>query len=228
MARNTTQSRESGKQQSSGKTASAPATTRAEQREQERSIETGRESGRESSTTPRRGLAAPVRGAGLSLASPFSLMRRVAEDMDRLFQDFGIGSPSLGLRPGRGSLLDSDLWTEGPSLGRTAWTPQVETFRRGDKLVVRADLPGLRKEDVAVEIDNDVLTISGVRSDEHEEDRDGFYRSERSYGEFFRAIPLPDGLDADESEASFEDGVLEVTFPAPKTPERRAKRIQIR
>lgn len=106
--------------------------------------------------------------------------------------------------------------------------PQIETFRRGDKMVVRADLPGMTREDVNVDVDDGILSISGERRDEHEEDRDGYYRSERSYGQFYRAIPLPDGVDTDRVEASFNNGVLEVTLPAPKEQQSRRKRVQVR
>jgi HSP20 family protein len=132
------------------------------------------------------------------------MMRRMAEDMDRLFGNFG-----FGLQP-------------------AAWAPQVETFRRGDQLVVRADLPGMKKDDVNVEVEDGVLTISGERCDEHEEKRDDSYRSERTYGQFYRAIPLPEGVNGDQCDASFKDGVLEVTLPVPKETDRKAKKIQVR
>jgi HSP20 family protein len=93
---------------------------------------------------------------------------------------------------------------------------------------VRADLPGLKKEDVTVDVEDGMLAISGERRDEHEEDRDGYYRSERSYGRFYRAVPLPDGANAEQIDASFNDGVLEVTVPAPKERESRGKKVQIR
>ena len=96
------------------------------------------------------------------------------------------------------------------------------------RLVVRADLPGVNKDDVHVEVENGVLTISGERRNERNEERDGFYRSERSYGQFFRAIPLPDGVRADQCEAKFNEGVLEISLPIPKQEEHKAKRIQIR
>lgn len=177
----------------------------------ERSIATGRET--RSAGTTRAPASAPVRG-GLG-GGAFTLMRRMADDMDRLFENFGLGR-AVG------------LWRGLPGDEQAAWLPQVETFRRGDKLVVRADLPGLKKEDVKAEIDNGVLTLSGHRSSEREENRDEFYRSERSYGSFYRAIPLPEGVESDNCEATFKDGVLEITLPAPKLSERRARQIQIR
>ena len=166
----------------------------------------------------------PLSGYG-GAGSPFSLMRRMAEDMDRIFGDFGF-SPSFGLSP-----LVPPLLGQGRGLtsgGLRAWAPQLETFRRGDKLVVRADLPGLRKEDVNVEVDDGMLTISGQRSEEEVENRDDFYRSERSYGEFYRALPLPENMTGESCEATFKDGVLEVTLPLPKQQERKPRRIDVR
>ena len=166
----------------------------------------------------------PLSGYG-GAGSPFSLMRRMAEDMDRIFGEIGFG-PSFGLSP-----LVSPSLGQGRGLtsgGLRAWAPQLETFRRGDKLVVRADLPGLRKEDVNVEVDDGVLTISGQRSEEEVDDRDDFYRSERSYGEFYRALPLPENVTGESCEATFKDGVLEVTLPLPKQQERKPRRIDVR
>lgn len=195
--------------------------------DRERSIETQRENGGPATATSGRsgGLtrtssSSPVYSPG-AYASPFSLVSRLAEDMDRLFEDFTLGRGLGGL-----SQFDRDF-------GRLAnlqstWTPQVETFRRGDNIVVRADLPGLRKEDINVEVGDGVLTISGERGDENEERRDGYYHSERSYGRFYRSLALPDGADPDSVEATFKDGVLEVTVKAPEGNSENRKRVQIR
>jgi len=195
--------------------------------DQERAIQTGREGSR-STGVATRGQTSPVYGAGSNLTTPFTLMRRMADDMDRLFENFGLGSTGFRLSPVLSSGLERDLWSAGSRTAEQAWTPQIETFRRGDKLVVRADLPGLDKDDVKVEIENGVLSISGERREQHEEDRDGYYRSERHYGQFYRALPVPEGVSDEQCEATFKDGVLEVTLPAPKEPDRRAKQIQIR
>jgi HSP20 family protein len=182
----------------------------------ERSIETGRETRNTNATSAP--ADAPARGTG---SKAFTVMRRMADDMDRLFENFGLGR-AFGLgAPG-------SAWRGVAAEEQSAWLPEVETFRRGDKFVVRADLPGLKKEDVKAEIDNGMLTISGRRSSEREENRDEFYRSERSYGSFYRAIPLPEGVESDNCEATFTDGVLEITLPAPKVEARRARQIQIR
>jgi HSP20 family protein len=149
----------------------------------------------------------------LAAASPFSFMRRFGEEMDRLFDDFGFGG--LGLGP-------SSLG----SLGAVGWSPQVEMFERKGKLVVRADLPGLTREDVKVELDDDAITIRGERRREHEENREGYYRSERSYGSFYRTIPLPEGVNGEAAKATFRDGVLEIEMEAPKQ-KNRGRRLDI-
>lgn len=201
-------------------TASSPGTAA----DRERSIAQGREgpqtSIRRSSST------APVRGGDYGYG-PFTLMRRLSDDMDRLFENFGFGR-SFGLGTTPFGATDRDLWSGSTIEKEAAWLPQVEAFRRGDKFVVRADLPGIKKEDVHAEIDQGVLTISGQRTSEREDERDDYYRSERSYGSFYRTIPLPEGVESDNCEATFKDGVLEVTLPVPKESSRNARQIQIR
>jgi len=111
---------------------------------------------------------------------------------------------------------------------RAGLFPQFDTFRRGDKLVVRADIPNGKKDEICVEVENGILTISSEHRDQHEEDRGGFFHSERSYGLFYRAVPLPAGIDADQIEAFFNDGVLEIAFPAPKREQSRTKRVPVK
>jgi HSP20 family protein len=155
-------------------------------------------------TTPARTeTAVPASWAG---GDPFGVMRRFAEEMERVFDNLGLGG-GLSMR--------------GSGLTPRAWAPPVEVFQRGDRLVVRADLPGLKKDDIHVEIEDDAVTIHGERRQEHEEHREGFYRSERSYGSFIRTIPLPERVEADKAEANFRNGVLEITIPAPRHEERR-------
>lgn len=111
--------------------------------------------------------------------------------------------------------------------GMASWAPQIETLQRGDQFVVRADLPGLKKEDVNIETTDDSLIIQGERRDEHTEDREGYYRSERSYGSFYRVVPLPEGAITESAKADFNNGVLEVTVQAPPREVSRRRRIEI-
>ena len=233
MARETnTQQTDESKRRPADQSSSNPNTGRqadaaSDQTDRERSIRTGRE-GR-SSGVSRRSTTAPVYGPSSGpIANPFAMMRRMAEDMDRMFGNFGFGRAGLGLSPFFDTDVDRDVWRRASNLQQSSWAPQLETFRRGDQLVVRADLPGMKMEDVSVEVDDGVLTISGERCDEHEENRDDSYRSERTYGQFYRAIPLPEGVSDEQCDASFKDGVLEVTLAMPKEPDRKAKKIPVR
>lgn len=194
--------------------------TKGEVAERERNLESRRETRR--STLMRR---TPYFGTS---ASPFSLMRTMADDIERLFSDVDFARVGFGLQSPQRFAPTFEPWRSDTRLAEATWAPQVETFKRGGNLVIRADLPGLSKENVTVEADDDVLMISGERSDETKDERDDFYRSERTYGRFFRAIQLPEGCSTDQIEATFKDGVLEVTCPAPKVSSTRHRSIKIR
>jgi HSP20 family protein len=142
---------------------------------------------------------------------PFRALQRFADEMDRLFDDFGTG------RRGR-----IPFWGES---GIQTWDPEVEVFQKNNELTIRADLPGLKRDEISVELNDDAITIQGERKREREEEREGFYRSERSYGSFCRVIPLPQGAIAEEAKANFRDGVLEITMPA--APTSKARRLEI-
>jgi HSP20 family protein len=136
--------------------------------------------------------------------SPFTLMRRLTEDMDRMFTGTsGIGGHEAGL-----------------------WAPPVEIRESEGNLVVSAELPGLNKEDVKVEVNEDALIIQGERKREWEEEKGGVHRSERAYGSFYREIPLPEGAKADQAKAQFNNGVLEVTVPIPES-KRKTRQVTI-
>ena len=105
------------------------------------------------------------------------------------------------------------------------WVPAMDLVEAEDHFVLKADLPGLSEDDVAIEVQDNVLTISGSRQAEHERKEKGWYRLERSYGQFSRSLTLPDGVDADKVEANFDRGVLEVRVPKPE--ERKPRRISI-
>lgn len=133
--------------------------------------------------------------------APFSVMRRMTDEMGRFLDGFHWG------------LIDSPFSNESREMLRTfgqRW-PEVEVVEREGKVIVRADLPGINKEDVTVEMTDDGIVLKGERRQAHEEKRDGYYRSERSYGSFYRAIPLPGEITPESAEATFKDGVLEVT-----------------
>ena len=150
---------------------------------------------------------------------PFSMMRQLSRDMDRLFDSFfgtGFGSSSWGA--GGREALDAP----------TLWSPRIDVQRRDDALVLKADLPGVSKEDLKIDIDDNTLVISGQRQEEHEEGGkdEGYQLYERSYGSFYREVPLPQDVNPDDIQAEMRDGVLKVTVPLPQSARRR--RIQIR
>ncbi len=105
------------------------------------------------------------------------------------------------------------------------WVPAMDLAETEDQLVLRADLPGMERDDIDIEVKDNVLTISGERKAEHEKKGEGFHRIERSFGRFSRSLGLPRGVDAKSVTASFENGVLEVRMPKPE--ERKATRIEI-
>jgi HSP20 family protein len=152
--------------------------------------------------------------------SPFELMRRMSHEMDRaferIFEDVGVGRQF--------GLLRSPF---SEAQGAAAWSPRVEAFQKDDNFIVRAELPGLKKEDVDVNVTEDAITIQGERQEEHERNEEGFYHTERSYGSFYRTIPLPEGVITDSAKASFKDGVLEIRLQAPPKEVSSGRRIQI-
>ena len=109
--------------------------------------------------------------------------------------------------------------------GSRRWLPAMDLLEMEDDLVLKADLPGLDKDDVTIEVKDGVLTVSGERKAEQEERSEGYYRVERAYGSFSRSLSLPQGVDADQVQADFDKGVLEVRIPKPA--ERKPHRVQI-
>lgn len=153
---------------------------------------------------------------GMSLAprffgrDPFFLLRQFAPEFDRAFE--GSRWPSL-----------FDRGTPEPP----AWMPEIDVLEKDNRLLTKVDLPGMKKPDVKVEISDGHLIISGERKRETEETKDQFYRSEREYGYFYRAIPLPEGVKLDDVKATFSDGVLEVSVPLPAIVEAKVRKIEI-
>jgi HSP20 family protein len=122
---------------------------------------------------------------------PFADMAELRGRFDRLLEDFG-------------------------AVRERAWTPAVDVVRDGDKLVVRTDVPGIKPEEIKIEIREGFLTLSGEHEEAKEEKDKQYVRRERRYGAFSRSIPLPDGVEAKKIKATTHDGVLEVTVPLPK------------
>jgi HSP20 family protein len=109
--------------------------------------------------------------------------------------------------------------------GARRWVPPMDLVEADDHFVLKADLPGLSDDDVAIEVQDGTLKISGERKEEHEKSERGWYRVERSFGAFSRSLTLPDGVDPNGIKAEFHDGVLEVRIPKPE--ERKPRRIEI-
>ena len=129
----------------------------------------------------------------------FSLIRRMQREMNRVFSQAGL-----------------DFSSSGDHLLSSAWVPTTEIAYQDGNLVVSAELPGLTEKDVKVEINDDFLIIQGERKLEKEEGDGGVRRTERRYGEFYRAIALPEGADAERATAEFQNGVLHVSIPVPE------------
>jgi HSP20 family protein len=123
-------------------------------------------------------------------------------------------------------LFDSLVGNGGrPDVRTRRWVPAIDLVETEDHLVLKADLPGLSKDDVNIEVNDDVLTVSGERRSENEEKADGYYRVERAFGRFSRSLSLPQGVDADAIDAEFSDGVLEIRIPKPE--QRKPHRVAI-
>jgi len=156
---------------------------------------------------------------------PFAFMRRLAGEMDRLFEDFGLETgwsvPSFFTR-GR------EWMRREAGFIPAEWSPTVDVLEREGQLVVRVDLPGMNKEEVKVEVTDEWLTVQGERTEEKKEKRKGFRYSECRYGSFYRAVPLPEGVDTTKAVAEFNNGVLEVVMPSVTRPEEKARRLEVR
>jgi len=147
----------------------------------------------------------------------------MSDEVDRFIDSIA------GLRSGTRQDLTSARGTRGGfdfGIPSATWSPQIEVIQKPNAVVLRADLPGLKADDVNVSVEDGMLTISGERKQEEREEREGGYiRSERSYGTFYRAFTLPDSADDEKVSASFKDGVLEVTIPI--TERERGRRIKV-
>lgn len=156
--------------------------------------------------------------------SPFAFVRRFTEEMDRLFEDFGV---ELGLHVPSALTRGHELFRREAGLVEAEWSPHIDVKEHDGRLLVRADLPGMTKDDIKVEVTEDALTIQGERGQEKKEEHEGYSYSECTYGRFYRAIPLPDGADTTKVTADFQNGVLEVGIPLRAHPEPKARRVEV-
>jgi len=116
------------------------------------------------------------------------------------------------------------VWRRLPTVGR-GWTPPIEMFEKEDKFIVKAELPGMKKEEIDVSIVGDTLTIKGERKAETEVKEENYYCCERCYGSFLRSITLPTAIDIKKVEANYQNGVLELVLP--KAPEVKPQKIDV-
>jgi HSP20 family protein len=140
---------------------------------------------------------------------PAREINSLQQEMNRLFSTF-FDTPAAGTAGGGGV---------------RRWVPAMDLVETDDHFVLRADLPGMSESDVDLSLEDNVLTLSGERRTEREEQGEGFYRLERASGAFSRSLTLPEGVDADTIAASFDKGVLEVRIPKPE--QRKPRKLQI-
>ncbi len=125
------------------------------------------------------------------------------------------------------SLLEKSLWPELRYAEPYEISPNVDIYDEGKEVVIKADLPGLKKEDISVDLTENVLTISGEKKRAEETKKDEYYRYERSFGSFCRRFELPSTLKTEKIKAHFGDGVLELRIPRTKESEHKHKKISI-
>jgi HSP20 family protein len=142
---------------------------------------------------------------------PVRELTTLQNEMNRLFSTF-FDNPVGGAGNGNGQSL-------------RRWVPAMDLVETADHFVLKADLPGLGPDDVNIEVEDNVLTVSGERKVEHETQREGFYRVERASGAFRRSLTLPEGVALDDIAASFDKGVLEIRIPKPE--ERKPRKVSI-
>lgn len=118
-----------------------------------------------------------------------------------------------------------EMFRESGIGGDGAWTPSVDVLRKNGNVILRADLPGIKPDEVKITVEDDVLTVSGEHTEESEEERDNYMRRERRFGSFSRSMTLPAGVKATDIESTTADGVLEVTIPLPTAEEKKPVEI---
>ena len=140
---------------------------------------------------------------------PLREMATLQNEVNRLFGTF-FDTPTTGAVSGNGV---------------RRWMPPMDLVETDEHFILRADLPGMSEADVNIEVEDRTLTLSGERKAEHESNGEGYYRLERATGSFARSLTLPEGVDAEQIAARFENGVLEVRIPKPE--ERKPRKVAI-
>jgi len=139
---------------------------------------------------------------------PFAAMRRLTDEVERAF------SGGLGMyRP---------IWGE-----RGSWMPAIDVRKNNGQFEISAELPGLNKDDVKIECTDEGVILQGEKRRQEETEEGGFHRSERSYGRFYRFIPLPEGAQAEQAKAEFKNGILRVTMPVNEQQKSKSRPIPI-
>jgi HSP20 family protein len=145
-----------------------------------------------------------------AVPGPFGLLRQMTSELDRMFEDpWTFRWPAMQVE------------------NSAVWSPKVDVFEKDNRLVTRIDLPGVKKDDLTVEVGDGQLKMFGERKNETEEQDKNFYRCERDYGSFYRAVPLPAGVKPEDVKATFENGVLEVSVPIPAAAKANGQKIPI-
>ena len=149
-------------------------------------------------------LATSGRGGG---GSPFNELDRIQDEINRIFEDpFSLATPSTGFFEG--------------------WAPSIDIYEDKDKVTIKAEVPGMKKEDIQITVNGNTLTISGERKHEERKKEGETFREERFFGRFQRSITLPAPVDPNRIQATYKDGVL--TIECPKTEEAKPKQIQVK
>jgi HSP20 family protein len=154
------------------------------------------------------------RQAALARRDPFELLDALEEEMARFWRSPWRLGPWMFGRPRHPA-------------APAPWTPRLDVFEKDGSLVVKAELPGIKREDIRVTLEGNDLTIRGERKEEHEVKEEAYYRAERSYGSFYRRLSLPFETTAEQITASYSDGVLEITVPRPAEEKPKARQIAV-
>jgi len=156
----------------------------------------------------------------MAIWDPFRELSRIEREIRRMFDEFWGERRREGILPGRrrGELMEKEEGLIG--------TPPVDLVDKGDNLVLRCEMPGVKKDDIKISVTEDEISLSGKVERVKEEKEEDYYYAERAYSSWRRTIPLPVRIKSDAAKAKYEDGVLEVTLP--KAEEAKAKRKEIK